>query len=1135
MKEILITSSVLILAVIALRFLFQSKVSRRLIYCAWLLIALRLLVPVQLGNVNFSVLTPAQPVTDAIGQVAQKPVAGPSREEAYNNALQDYITQERPIFVPEVQEQVDTQIQQSGRPPQEVYEELLGSQKPENVLLPEVNQQIESQVDETVAPTLGQIATAVWVIGMVAMAGWFVAVNLSFRRKLKENATVLELPECKIPVKVSSAVASPCLFGLLRPTIYLTPVCVGDEKMQHHVLTHELAHLRSGDHIWAWVRCICLCVYWFNPLVWVAASLSRRDCELACDEAVLKQLGETERLAYGKTLLDMVSSVPAPGQLLETATAMHETKKQLKERMKCIVKKQKVFLTAAIILLMVLAVITGCTFSGAFDGPTENTQPTTVPTTTQNDPLKAMTDYELLLQLADKQDCDILTSFKNSQGAAAINRLVNKSPEFKELLTRETALDSIRAHIYSIAKEQKAYSLRQLSRFYDDIQTYMHEVNGIGPASKALEEMTDYELLWEMAVNERIHKMWLSSYMHSDSRVRNLMFFSPEFAELMTRESAADSIKAYATQIDEKLSLNPVVFSGELLSMIDEIEAYLAEKFDPSILDDPEIQKFNALFQPILAADGKSANYYNWGVGEMQEYASVTQLSLRSLFDYGFYDEMTPTDAELTELKQHFKEVFMERATFYRLPKDKMNAVLQTYFGITLADLPDTAFEFLTYLESTDCYYFYSMETTNMAEGFEARRVEHLSDGTIKLTYRKSGVLSGDYVVVLKPNGDGYQLLSNVYVKSQSSTAPDPTEPTTPPTQPTQPTLSPEEQELAKYQDLLEVKKMGQQRNPYNMALGHLYMNADQLKLRLFFEGGFDDEPKVTDAERAELGIGSAGDVYRLPKDKMDEELWKYFEIRLVNLSSGAYEGLEYLESTGCYYYWATGHFSDNSNVEVRRVEYNKDGTVSVTYTTGFEPYATTKIVTLKPKDDGYQILSNVEPVPEELQELFASSATERNPYFWATGHSYASPTEISLKKFFDQGFPEEGKRTDEEWEELSKIVPYPEHLQMYDCNRLPKDRVNAELKKVFGITLEDLPDSAFDGVYYLESTDCYYTFQTGMDSVPAHSKMLSAKAVDNKMVVLTYALPGGSGAITLKPNGDSWLVVSNIQDMLYG
>ncbi len=1020
MKEILITSSVLILAVIALRFLFQSKVSRRLIYCAWLLVALRLLVPVQLGNVNFSVLTPAQPVTDAIGQVAQKPVAGPSREEAYNNALQDYIDQEKPIFRPEVQEQVDTQIQH-GRPPQEVYEELLGSQKPENVLLPEVNQQIESQVTETVAPTLGQIATAVWVIGMVAMAGWFIAVNLSFRRKLKESATVLELPECKIPVKVSSAVASPCLFGLLRPTIYLTPVCVGDEKMQHHVLTHELAHLRSGDHIWAWVRCICLCVYWFNPLVWVAASLSRRDCELACDEAVLKQLGETERLAYGKTLLDMVSSVPAPGQLLETATAMHETKKQLKERMKCIVKKQKVFLTAAIILLMVLAVITGCTFSGAFDGPTENPQsttPSTTPTTTVT----------------------------------------------------------------------------------------------TGP--KQLKDMTDYELLWEMAVNDRFTQMRLSSAYVSDSRVISLMHFSPEFKELMTRESAADSIRAHAMKMGGL---------GELLGMLSEIEAYLAEKFDPSIQVDPEIEKFNALFQPILAADGKSANYYNWGVGEMQEYASVTQLSLRSLFDYGFYDEMTPTDAELTELKQHFKEAYMEKATFYRLPKDKMNAVLQTYFGITLADLPDTAFEFLTYLESTDCYYFYSMETMNMAEGFEARRVEHLSDGTIKLTYRKSGVQSGDFVVVLKPNGDGYQLLSNVYVKSQSSTTP--------------PAAG-----VAEIQGLLGYKTA---RNPYYYALLREFSDPREIELRYFFKDGFGEGDQPTDAEMAVLKehysdyMITNGRFFRLPKDRMNEELQRYFGITLADLPDSAFMRVVYLESSDSY-----GFLDDTTNmrpddITVVQVEYRSDGTIRVDYTGVVDGKC---VVILKADGDHYRILSNEwyvydDPLMAEIAELFEPipiTDPGRRSYFWATGHTYTNPLELSLYAFYDGGFQGEHEMTEAEREALKQIVLWTDWVDMADFNRLPKDKMDAELQKVFGITLADLPDSAFERLYYLESTDCYYLLQTGMTCTPSGT-FTSATANDDGTVTLTYNLPGGSGAITLKPNGDSWLVVSNIQDMLYG
>lgn len=363
MSEILITSSVLILAVILLRLFFRNKVSRRLIYGAWLLVALRLLIPVQIGNLNFSILAQVQPVTDAIVNIAQKPVAGPSREEAYDNTLQDYLSQGQTVFIPEVQQQVETQLQ-SGKPQHEVYEELLNTGKPEEILLPEVNQQIETEVSKALAPTFGQIAAMIWIVGMIAMAAWFTAVNLSFRRKLRSGATNLEVADCKTPVKVSPHIASPCLFGLLRPTVYLTPKCVGNDQTRHHVLTHELTHLRSGDHIWCWVRCICLCIYWFNPLVWIAATLSKRDCELACDEKALKTLGEDQRLAYGKTLLDMVSSLPAPGQLLETATAMHETKKQLKERMRCIVKKPKVFLTAAIVLLLVLTIVTGCTFSG---------------------------------------------------------------------------------------------------------------------------------------------------------------------------------------------------------------------------------------------------------------------------------------------------------------------------------------------------------------------------------------------------------------------------------------------------------------------------------------------------------------------------------------------------------------------------------------------------------------------------------------------------------------------------------------------------------------------------------------------------------------------------------------------------
>ena len=44
-------------------------------------------------------------------------------------------------------------------------------------------------------------------------------------------------------------------------------------------------------------------VYWWNPLIWLAAICSKRDAELACDEAVAAKLPESKRLAYARAIL----------------------------------------------------------------------------------------------------------------------------------------------------------------------------------------------------------------------------------------------------------------------------------------------------------------------------------------------------------------------------------------------------------------------------------------------------------------------------------------------------------------------------------------------------------------------------------------------------------------------------------------------------------------------------------------------------------------------------------------------------------------------------------------------------------------------------------------------------------------
>ena len=411
MKEILITSSVLIVVLLLLRLIFAKKVSRVLIYSAWGLVALRLLIPVQIGEIDFSILTSAKPVTEAITQIEQRPVSGQTKEEVYQDIVADYIEKDQTVFIPEVQEQIKQEISQGTLSREEILDKIQQARPNQDIFVPEVQQQVQQQVEETAEPiTLGQLATVVWLAGVAVMAVWFMVVNLRHSRMLRRSREKLDA-DSPIPVYVSEKVGSPCLVGLFRPAVYLTPESAADPAVLRHVLTHELTHYRHMDHIWSVVRCVCLCVYWFDPLVWVAAWFSRRDCELACDEGALKRLGEGERIAYGKSLLDVVSQAKAPKDLIHTATSMNETKRQLKERVNFIVKKPKISLIAAICMVIVCAIVAGCAAAGPGNIEAPNsTQPSeTEASTTQPKPTEP-TDLTKWVYLLTRID----TEYENS-------------------------------------------------------------------------------------------------------------------------------------------------------------------------------------------------------------------------------------------------------------------------------------------------------------------------------------------------------------------------------------------------------------------------------------------------------------------------------------------------------------------------------------------------------------------------------------------------------------------------------------------------------------------------------------------------------------------------------------------------
>ncbi|MBD5162314.1 MAG: M56 family metallopeptidase [Oscillibacter sp.] len=366
MKEILLTSSVLILALLALRRIFREKISRRVQYALWGLVLVRLLIPVSLPALDFSVLTMAEPVQETISARLEAPAFAAPAVPAIN--FQPSSQNTSPAAEPSLPG-ASPAAQPSAAPAERAEAPAAGKEL-----------------------TLTEVLRLAWLAGTAAMTVWLLAANLAFAAKLRRNRVPVRVSGCRRRAYlVESGLVSPCLFGVLRPAIYLTPAAMASEESLRHVLAHEETHARHLDPLWSLLRGVCLAVYWFDPLVWIAASASRTDCELACDEGAIRRLGEEERLAYGRTLLSLVPIRRLPGNPLLSATTMSSDKKRLRDRITRIAEKRrtrKLALCAMVLLTAGACLVTfaGCAESAGKKAP--DAAPTPV-TEKQDGPLTA--------------------------------------------------------------------------------------------------------------------------------------------------------------------------------------------------------------------------------------------------------------------------------------------------------------------------------------------------------------------------------------------------------------------------------------------------------------------------------------------------------------------------------------------------------------------------------------------------------------------------------------------------------------------------------------------------------------------------------------------------------------------------
>ena len=341
MIELLITSSLLILAVLAARALLAGRISRRMQYALWGLVLLRLLLPVSLPQSRASVM-------NALPDTAQVSLARPG----------EFSGETLPA-------PADTEVQTGTAPETDLAQTATGG--------------TQAGISGGIADTSGSephpewslnpaaLLPVVWAAGAVLTGGALLWANLRFSLRLRRERCQLDLePEITggLPVYLCHELASPCLHGLIHPAIYLNPAALESRERLDFVLAHEKTHYRHKDHIWGALRCVLLAVYWFDPLVWWAAAASRRDCELACDEAVTAAMEEARRRDYGRCLVELIPR-RVPGTALLAATSMSGSAGAMQRRLKAIVTAKKPRRAAIALTLAGAVLLTACTFTGA--------------------------------------------------------------------------------------------------------------------------------------------------------------------------------------------------------------------------------------------------------------------------------------------------------------------------------------------------------------------------------------------------------------------------------------------------------------------------------------------------------------------------------------------------------------------------------------------------------------------------------------------------------------------------------------------------------------------------------------------------------------------------------------------------
>lgn len=191
------------------------------------------------------------------------------------------------------------------------------------------------------------VASFIWMIGVLVFLLYGIFSFVRKKNKLKKAQYKKE------NIYIVEGVDTPFVMGLIKPKIYLPDFLLDSEK--DYILLHEKSHINRFDHIIRFISFLALSIHWFNPLAWIAFSLSGKDMEMSCDESVINKLGQDVKKDYSQSLVNLASGKKGH-RLLSLAFGEGKTKGRVKN---IITFRQAKPYTIILALVILLAVFVG--------------------------------------------------------------------------------------------------------------------------------------------------------------------------------------------------------------------------------------------------------------------------------------------------------------------------------------------------------------------------------------------------------------------------------------------------------------------------------------------------------------------------------------------------------------------------------------------------------------------------------------------------------------------------------------------------------------------------------------------------------------------------------------------------------